>query len=83
VAMVFVAATQSGLIAVGSTDADRGTPVLVFLTGALAGLFTDRVMRRLRRLLGATKTDERASEQPPPETAATPSTAAPGSLTPS
>jgi hypothetical protein len=66
-AMVFVAAIRSGLLALGADGKDSDTVVLVFLSGALAGLFTDRVMQRLRGLLGATKTDQKATEQPAPE----------------
>ena len=72
VAMVFVAAVRSGLVAVGMETADTATTVLAFLSGALAGLFTDRVMQRLRGILGATRTDEKASEQAAPGTWATP-----------
>jgi hypothetical protein len=71
VAIVFVAALRSGLLALGADTKDTDTVVLAFLSGALAGLFTDRVMQRLRGLLGASKTDEKASEQLPAETAAT------------
>ncbi len=70
-AMVFVAALRSGLVALGTGTADSSTAVLSFLAGGLAGLFTDRVMQRLRGLLGATKTDQKASEQPAPGTSAT------------
>jgi hypothetical protein len=71
VAMVFVAAIRSGLLALGTQTSDSNTTVLAFLSGALAGLFTDRVMQRLRGILGATKTDEKASEQSAPGTYAT------------
>jgi hypothetical protein len=66
-AVVFVAAMRSGLVALGTQGGDSATTVLIFLAGGLAGLFTDRVLQQLRGLLGATKTDERASEQPAPE----------------
>lgn len=72
VAMVFLAAVRSGLTALGTQTSGGGTSVLAFLAGALAGLFTDRVMQRLRGILGATKTDKKASEQPAPGTWATP-----------
>jgi hypothetical protein len=68
---VFVAALRSGLVALGTGTTDSSTAVLSFLAGGLAGLFTDRVMQRLRGLLGATKTDQKASEQPAPGTSAT------------
>jgi hypothetical protein len=72
VAMVFLAAIRSGLTALGTNTTGDGASVLAFLAGALAGLFTDRVMQRLRGILGATKTDRKASEQPAPGTWATP-----------
>ena len=68
VAIVFVVAVRSGLLVLGAGNQDNGTVVLAFLSGALAGLFTDRVMQRLRGLLGAGKTDEKASKQPARET---------------
>lgn len=68
VALVSVAAVRSGLLALGASETDSTSTVLAFLTGGLAGLFTDRVMQRLRGLLGATRTDKKASEQPPPGT---------------
>jgi hypothetical protein len=71
VAMIFVAAVRSGLVALGAGTSDSGAAVLAFLSGALAGLFTDRVMQRLRGLLGATKVDEKATEQLAPGTHAT------------
>ena len=71
VAIVFVVAVRSGLLVLGAGNQDNGTVVLAFLSGALAGLFTDRVMQRLRGLLGAGKTDEKASKQPARETVAT------------
>ncbi len=76
VAMVFVAALRSGFVALGASSTDTRTTVLAFLAGGLAGLFTDRVMQRLRQILGATRTDEKASEQVPPGTPATTATPA-------
>lgn len=68
VALVFVAAVRSGLLALGASQTESTSTTLAFLAGGLAGLFTDRVMQRLRGLLGATRTDKKASEQPPPGT---------------
>ncbi|HEY3034380.1 MAG TPA: hypothetical protein VGJ54_06955 [Streptosporangiaceae bacterium] len=72
VAMVFVAALRAGFVALGTSNTGTTTTVLAFLAGGLAGLFTDRVMQRLRQILGATRTDEKASEQLPPGTPGTP-----------
>jgi hypothetical protein len=50
---VAVIAVNTGLISIGDeTTSSAGVAVLV-LTGCLAGLFTDQVLRRLRRMLGA------------------------------
>jgi hypothetical protein len=72
VAVVLVAAVRSGLVALNTTGNEGATTALAFLVGGLAGLFTDRAMQRLRGLLGATKTDAKASEQAAPGTFATP-----------
>ena len=50
---VSVVAVNTGLISIGDeTTSSAGVAVLV-LTGCLAGLFTDQVIQRLRRLLDA------------------------------
>lgn len=66
--MVFVASFGSGLVALGESS---GGVTASFVVGALAGLFSDSVLQRLRGVLGATSTAEKASEQsvpgaPPP-----------------
>jgi hypothetical protein len=52
-ALLFVAAVQSGLVAVGGKPESL---VLALVAGGLAGLFTDAVLQKLRGLLGATST---------------------------
>ena len=48
---VFVIAVNTGLISIGDeTTSSAGVAVLV-LTGCLAGLFTDQVLRRLRNMV--------------------------------
>jgi hypothetical protein len=70
-ALIFVAAVSSGLLALSGGDG-ASSAALAFIAGALAGLFTDAVLQRLRGLLGATSTQEPASTQdvphaPPPQ----------------
>jgi hypothetical protein len=62
-ALLFVAAVQSGLVAVGGKPEGL---VLAFVAGGLAGLFTDAVLQKLRGLLGATSTQKTASSQDVP-----------------
>lgn len=67
---LFGLATIGGLAAI-TTGSGAGTslslPALV-TTGALAGLFTDRVLQQMQRILGATDPDKHASEQETPWT---------------
>jgi len=65
--MAFVAVVRGGLLAFSSKGTDGSTPVLAFAIGALAGLFLDTVLQKLRAILGATAVDAKASEQSPPE----------------
>jgi len=77
-ALLFVAAVQSGLVAVGGKPESL---VLAFVAGGLAGLFTDAVLQKLRGFLGATSTQMTASSQdvplaaPPHEQGTTPTAA--------
>jgi hypothetical protein len=64
-ALIFVTAVSSGLLALSGGDGGSSA-ALAFLAGALAGLFTDAVLQRLRGLLGATSTEEDASTQAVP-----------------
>jgi hypothetical protein len=67
---VFVITLNAGLVSIGDqTTSSAGVTVLA-AAGALAGLFTDRVLARLERVLGATPTDEAA----PRSTGRTPAT---------
>lgn len=61
-ALLFVAAVHSGLLA-ASNATDDPSPMVAFVAGGLAGLFTDAVLQRLRGLLGATSTEKPASTQ--------------------
>jgi hypothetical protein len=55
---VVVVAVNTGLISIGDeTTSTAGVTVLVMM-GALAGLFTDQAMRRLRPMLGATPPED-------------------------
>lgn len=74
-ALLFVAAVQSGMLAL-SGDNGGSQAAAAFIAGGLAGLFTDAVLQRLRGILGATSTEQMASEQavplaPPPQTRTT------------
>lgn len=64
-ALIFVATVSSGLISLGSGDGGASA-ALSFIAGALAGLFTDAILQRLRGLLGATSTEQAASTQAVP-----------------
>jgi hypothetical protein len=68
-AVLFMAAVRAGQLGVGSDTSKAATPILAFLAGGLAGLFTDRVLQQMRALLGATSTEKKASEQPVPNAA--------------
>ena len=90
---LFGLATIGGLSAITSgsgAGARLSLPALV-TAGALAGLFTDRVLQQMQRMLGATDPDKHASQQdtpwtptastpPPPPPAPAPDTA--GATTP-
>lgn len=62
-------AVTAGLVVV-TQDTAAGTPGLSLPTmvaiGALAGLFTDQVLQRMQRILGATDPDRAGSSQPTP-----------------
>ena len=68
-AILFMAAVRAGQLGVGTDTSDGATPMLAFLAGGLAGLFTDRVLQQMRALLGATSPEWKASEQPVPSAA--------------
>ncbi|SRR6266540_2831028 len=58
---VFVIAVNAGLVSIGDqTTSTAGVTVLATI-GALAGLFTDKVLEKLGELLGATPTTEPAT----------------------
>ncbi|MEV6286074.1 hypothetical protein [Kribbella sp. NPDC051770] len=58
---VSVIAVNTGLISIGDeTTSSAGIAVLV-LTGCLAGLFTDQVLRRLRNMVDRSRTSVRRS----------------------
>jgi hypothetical protein len=61
-ALLFVAAVHSGLLSI-SGGAEGPQTAVAFVTGGLAGLFTDAVLQKLRSLLGATSTEDLASGQ--------------------
>lgn len=61
-ALLFVAALNSGLIAISGGAVTAGQ-VVPFVAGGLAGLFTDAVLQKMRSILGATSTEEPASQQ--------------------
>jgi hypothetical protein len=53
---VAVIAVNTGLISIGDEATSSAGVAVLVLTGCLAGLFTDQVLRRLRRMLGADAT---------------------------
>ena len=61
-ALLFVTAVHSGLLSI-SGAADGPQTAVAFVAGGLAGLFTDAVLQKLRGLLGATSTEDLASDQ--------------------
>jgi hypothetical protein len=63
-AMVTVVLIRSGLVTIGTTQDGSGASVLAFTAGALAGLYTDRVMQLLRARLGAGDPSRPASTTP-------------------
>lgn len=65
-AVLVVAAIRAGTISVAGDSSDNATPMLAFLAGGLAGLFTDRVVLKMRKLLGSTSPEKKATEQPLP-----------------
>lgn len=65
--MTFVAVIRIGLVSLSAKGTDFSTPYLSFAVGALAVLFLDTVLQKMRAILGATAVDEKASEQEPPE----------------
>lgn len=69
-AVLFMAAVRAGQVGLGTDETKGATPMLAFLAGGLAGLFTDRVLQQLRALLGATSVERKASEQRVPGAAA-------------
>jgi hypothetical protein len=69
-AMVTVVLVRSGLITFGTTQDGNGAAVLAFTAGAVAGLYTDKVMQLLRARLGATDPSTPASSAPTAEKAA-------------
>lgn len=87
---LFGLATIGGLSAITSgsgASAQLSLPALV-TAGALAGLFTDRVLQQMQHILGATDPDKHASQQDTPwtpnaSTATTGKTGAAGSSAPS
>jgi hypothetical protein len=85
---LFGLATIGGLSAItsGSGAGARLSLPAVVTAGALAGLFTDRVLQQMQRILGATDPDKHASQQatpwtasssPPPSPSETPVTTTP------
>jgi hypothetical protein len=69
---ITVVAVNAGTISIGdATTSAAGVSVLV-AAGALAGLFTDRVLQMLQASLGATDTSAPASTQPLPVKGAAP-----------
>jgi hypothetical protein len=64
---VVVVAVNTGLISIGDeTTSTAGVTVLVTM-GALAGLFTNQALRRLRPILGGPTSPEPTDPQPPTE----------------
>jgi hypothetical protein len=62
---VVVVAVNTGLISIGDeTTSTAGVTVLVTM-GALAGLFTNQALRRLRPILGGPGSTEPIEDQPP------------------
>jgi hypothetical protein len=62
-----VVAVNTGLISIGDeTTSTAGVTVLVTM-GALAGLFTNQALRRLRPILGGPTSPEPTDPQPPTE----------------
>ena len=64
-ALIFAAALSSNLLALSGGNGESAA-ALAFVGGALAGLFTDAVLQKLRHLLGATSTQHEASKQKVP-----------------
>ena len=58
---VFVIAVNAGLVSIGDTATSTAGVTVLATIGALAGLFTDKVLAKLGAVLGATPTDEPAS----------------------
>jgi hypothetical protein len=57
---------KAGMAAFGNSDTKIADLSVAVTTGALAGLFTDRVLQQLQGLLGATDPSKSASTQPIP-----------------
>lgn len=68
---VFVIAMNAGLISIGDTTTSTAGVTILATIGALAGLFTDRVLSKLGDVLGATPTQEPAPRTPTTPTVAT------------
>jgi hypothetical protein len=67
---VFVMTMNAGLVSIGDTTTSTAGVTILATVGALAGLFTDKVLGKLGDMLGATPTHEVASS-----TSVTPRTA--------
>jgi len=63
--LVVVSAVHSGILVLGGGSGKSGA-VMAYITGGLAGMFTDAVLQKLRGVLGATSTEKKASEQSVP-----------------
>lgn len=74
--IVAVWAVNAGLVSIGDTTTSSAGVTVLATTGALAGLFTDRMMEKLRELLGATHPATPATQIVAAETEGTKSAAA-------
>ncbi len=52
---VGVVAVNAGFVSIGDTTTSAAGVTVLAITGALAGLFTDQLLQRLQKLLGATE----------------------------
>ena len=68
---VFVIAMNTGLISIGDTTTSTAGVTVLATIGALAGLFTDKVLEKLGAVLGATSTEETTSSSSATPTVAT------------
>lgn len=65
--MAFLAVVRGGLVTLSPGGAATSAPVLAFSSGALAGLFLDAVLQKMRALLGALPVNIEATRQTPPD----------------